>query len=238
MSLLRWRLRARLLRSFAGSLLSGRGFASAGYADRCALVPRGSPRVRGPPRQTCGGTRRSRSRHARSLSGSPDARALADQIVAPRVPCVTACWTSPHAPLALPAMYAPHVLPAARDYDALFRSFRWQVPAHYNIGVDVCDRWAESRAGPHRHPQRARRRRASRRSATARCARPRTGSPTCSARGIGARRPGRDPAAAGAGGRRRATSPSTSSAPSRCRSQCCSASRRSPIGCRIPAHGR
>jgi acetyl-CoA synthetase len=40
-------------------------------------------------------------------------------------------------------MYAAHVLSAARDYDALYRSFRWQVPAHYNIGVDVCDRWAE-----------------------------------------------------------------------------------------------
>src|SRR5262245_46422764 len=39
-------------------------------------------------------------------------------------------------------MYAAHVLPAARDYDALYRSFRWQVPAHYNIGVDICDRWA------------------------------------------------------------------------------------------------
>jgi acetyl-CoA synthetase len=41
-------------------------------------------------------------------------------------------------------MYAPPVLPAAHDYDALWRSFRWQVPPHYNIGVDVCDRWAES----------------------------------------------------------------------------------------------
>ena len=40
-------------------------------------------------------------------------------------------------------MYASHVLPAARDYGALYRSFRWQIPAHYNIGVDVCDRWAE-----------------------------------------------------------------------------------------------
>ena len=44
-------------------------------------------------------------------------------------------------------MYAPHVLPAARDYDALYRSFRWQVPARYNIGVDVCDRWAEREPG-------------------------------------------------------------------------------------------
>src|SRR3954471_9956954 len=41
-------------------------------------------------------------------------------------------------------MYAPHVLPAASDYDALYRAFRWQVPRHYNVGVDVCDRWADS----------------------------------------------------------------------------------------------
>jgi acetyl-CoA synthetase len=40
-------------------------------------------------------------------------------------------------------MYASHVLPAARDYGALYRSFRWQIPARYNIGIDVCDRWAE-----------------------------------------------------------------------------------------------
>jgi acetyl-CoA synthetase len=29
-----------------------------------------------------------------------------------------------------------------RDYDALTRDFRWTIPARYNIGVDVCDRWA------------------------------------------------------------------------------------------------
>src|SRR5260370_10371160 len=39
-------------------------------------------------------------------------------------------------------MYAAHVLPAAREYGALYRSFRWQIPAFYNIGVDVWDRWA------------------------------------------------------------------------------------------------
>jgi acetyl-CoA synthetase len=44
-------------------------------------------------------------------------------------------------------MYAAHVLPVARDYDALYRSFRWQVPARYNIGVDVCDRWAAREPG-------------------------------------------------------------------------------------------
>ncbi len=35
------------------------------------------------------------------------------------------------------------MLPDIRDYDELYRKFRWQVPARYNIGVDVCDRWAE-----------------------------------------------------------------------------------------------
>ena len=34
------------------------------------------------------------------------------------------------------------VLPSARDYDTIYRQFRWQVPARYNIGADVCDRWA------------------------------------------------------------------------------------------------
>jgi acetyl-CoA synthetase len=29
-----------------------------------------------------------------------------------------------------------------KDYDTLYRQFRWHVPARYNIGVDICDRWA------------------------------------------------------------------------------------------------
>jgi acetyl-CoA synthetase len=37
---------------------------------------------------------------------------------------------------------ASSILPAARDYDTLYRQFRWSLPASYNIGVDVCDRWA------------------------------------------------------------------------------------------------
>jgi acetyl-CoA synthetase len=32
--------------------------------------------------------------------------------------------------------------PSARDYDALYRKFRWDIPARYNIAVDCCDRWA------------------------------------------------------------------------------------------------
>ncbi|HXZ46353.1 MAG TPA: AMP-binding protein, partial [Pseudolabrys sp.] len=34
------------------------------------------------------------------------------------------------------------VLPRVKDYKTLYAQFRWQVPARYNIGVDVCDRWA------------------------------------------------------------------------------------------------
>lgn len=34
------------------------------------------------------------------------------------------------------------MLPDIRDYDELYRRFRWRLPARYNIGVDVCDRWA------------------------------------------------------------------------------------------------
>ena len=34
------------------------------------------------------------------------------------------------------------MLPKADSYSALASDFRWQVPQRYNIGVDVCDRWA------------------------------------------------------------------------------------------------
>ena len=37
-----------------------------------------------------------------------------------------------------------------------YREFRWQVPAHFNIGIDVCDRWANTDPGRlailHVHP--------------------------------------------------------------------------------------
>src|SRR5579859_5495780 len=35
----------------------------------------------------------------------------------------------------------------AKDYDALYRDFRWAIPARYNVGVDVCDRWASREPG-------------------------------------------------------------------------------------------
>jgi acetyl-CoA synthetase len=34
------------------------------------------------------------------------------------------------------------MLPDIRDYDRLIREFHWNIPARYNIGVDVCDGWA------------------------------------------------------------------------------------------------
>jgi acetyl-CoA synthetase len=39
------------------------------------------------------------------------------------------------------------VLPDLNNYDDICRQFRWQVPARYNIGVDVCDRWAAREPG-------------------------------------------------------------------------------------------
>jgi len=36
------------------------------------------------------------------------------------------------------------MLPAAASYEELTARFRWQVPEHYNIGVDACDKWAET----------------------------------------------------------------------------------------------
>ena len=39
------------------------------------------------------------------------------------------------------------MLPTADSYEGLRRTFRWQVPDRYNIGVDVCDRWAAREPG-------------------------------------------------------------------------------------------
>src|SRR5689334_2260976 len=46
-------------------------------------------------------------------------------------------------PLPCRAIMPDHpLLSPARDYDALYGEFRWQLPATYNIGVEACDRWA------------------------------------------------------------------------------------------------
>ncbi len=36
------------------------------------------------------------------------------------------------------------MLPGKMPYDELIHAFRWQVPPNYNIGVDICDRWADT----------------------------------------------------------------------------------------------
>jgi acetyl-CoA synthetase len=35
------------------------------------------------------------------------------------------------------------LLPDSRVYDELYRAFRWHIPERFNIGVAVCDRWAD-----------------------------------------------------------------------------------------------
>jgi acetyl-CoA synthetase len=37
------------------------------------------------------------------------------------------------------------LLPFAKTYDEVYSGFRWQVPEHYNIGRDICDKWAGQR---------------------------------------------------------------------------------------------
>ncbi|HEY0833325.1 MAG TPA: acyl-CoA synthetase [Azospirillum sp.] len=39
------------------------------------------------------------------------------------------------------------MLPQGTRYDEIADAFRWDVPARYNIGVDVCDKWAERDPG-------------------------------------------------------------------------------------------
>jgi acetyl-CoA synthetase len=39
------------------------------------------------------------------------------------------------------------MIPDIRDFDRLSREFRWNIPARYNIGVDVTDKWARVQPG-------------------------------------------------------------------------------------------
>src|SRR6187200_3368183 len=50
-------------------------------------------------------------------------------------------WTSVACLTRFPAR-AGRMLPQIHDYEKLYREFRWAIPERYNIGVDVCDRWA------------------------------------------------------------------------------------------------
>ena len=34
---------------------------------------------------------------------------------------------------------------SGKTYDEVCRNFQWEIPAYYNIGVDVCDKWAGDR---------------------------------------------------------------------------------------------
>jgi acetyl-CoA synthetase len=37
------------------------------------------------------------------------------------------------------------MLKPGRSYDEVHRSFQWAIPDFYNIGVDICDKWAHQR---------------------------------------------------------------------------------------------
>ena len=37
------------------------------------------------------------------------------------------------------------MLKPGKTYDEVYNSFRWNIPEFYNIGVDICDKWAQQR---------------------------------------------------------------------------------------------
>ncbi len=37
------------------------------------------------------------------------------------------------------------MLKPGRTYQEVYESFQWQIPEYYNIGVDICDKWADQR---------------------------------------------------------------------------------------------
>jgi acetyl-CoA synthetase len=37
------------------------------------------------------------------------------------------------------------VLIPGKSYDEVYNSFQWKIPKHYNLGVDICDKWAHQR---------------------------------------------------------------------------------------------
>ncbi len=47
-----------------------------------------------------------------------------------------------HPPRASAKQNPTPMLSPSRDYEHLISTFRWNIPARYNIGVDACDRWA------------------------------------------------------------------------------------------------
>ena len=127
------------------------------------------------------------------------------------------------------------ILRPSTSYDELVANFRWNIPERYNIGTDVCDRWA--RAEPSRLAIIEARADGTTKDVSfgdlfARLEPPRQWAAPARrhARAIGSRSCCRNRPRS-----RSRISPSTSSARSRCRSRDFSASTPSPIGSRIPA---
>jgi len=46
-------------------------------------------------------------------------------------------------PAAFRALRRNKMLKPGKTYDEVYHSFKWQIPEFYNIGVDICDKWAE-----------------------------------------------------------------------------------------------
>ena len=128
-----------------------------------------------PPRHSgaarLGGARRPR-RHGRShVCGDGAGRALDDRLGA-ALPDggLTGFIRSLQATSPRRSDRSASMLEYAPDYDRLVAQFRWHVPQAYNIGVDVCDRWAAQQPSNARHPRSGRRRQRHAASPTQPCA--------------------------------------------------------------------
>jgi acetyl-CoA synthetase len=82
----------------------------------------------------------------KSRTGDRRGFSYADHICADHI-----CCQSAHARYDVPSIIAPGegtvllgqpIVPRLSGYDAIREQFRWPQPAAYNIGVEVCDRWA------------------------------------------------------------------------------------------------
>ncbi|GAI01032.1 unnamed protein product, partial [marine sediment metagenome] len=37
------------------------------------------------------------------------------------------------------------MLKPGETYEEIYHNFKWEIPEYYNIGVDICDKWANQR---------------------------------------------------------------------------------------------
>ena len=76
-----------------------------------------------------------------AVQPSQDAGMSADTTAAPTAPAARAQDKGgTELPIPTPPVQVAPELPPMNDYGNLYRDFRWEIPARFNIGVAACDR--------------------------------------------------------------------------------------------------